>query len=46
MYDGRCPWIWLSAISNSINEERLDIEGGIVPENLFPGTLNNVSLVN
>ena len=36
MFDGRCPWIWLSPTPNISNEDRLKIEGGIVLDNLFP----------
>ena len=35
MSDGRCPWIWFSPTSNTFNEDKLKIEGGIVPDNLF-----------
>jgi hypothetical protein len=46
MSDGRRPWIWLSPTSNISNEDRLKIEGGIVPDNLFPPTRKYESLVN
>ena len=46
MFDGRRPWIWLPPMSNCVNEERLKIEGGIVPDNLFALTPKNGSLVN
>ena len=45
MSNGRCPWIWLFPTSNCIIEERLKIEGGIVPDNLFELTLKILSLV-
>lgn len=35
---GRLPWKWLSPTSKAVNEERLNMEGGMVPENLL---LNN-----
>ena len=35
IFDGRHPWIWLIPTSKAINEDRLRIEGGIVPNNLF-----------
>ena len=28
--NGRCPWIWLFPTLNTINEDKLKIEGGIV----------------
>ena len=46
MSDGRCPWIWLSPTTNTFNEDKLKIEGGIVPDNLFTPTEKNVSFVN
>ena len=46
MFDGRCPWIWLTPTSNVFNEDKLKIEGGILPDNLFEPTPKNVSFVN
>ena len=46
MSDGRCPWIWLSPTSNTFNEDKLKIKGGILPDNLFEPTPKNVSFVN
>ena len=46
MSDGRRPWIWLVVTSNIFNKDRLSIEGGIVPDNLFKPTKKYESLVN
>ena len=46
IFDGRHPWIWLIPTSKAINEDRLRIEGGIVPNNLFEAVRKNLSLVN
>ena len=46
MSDGRRPWIWLPPTPNVSNEDRLKIEGGIVPDNLFSSTRKFKSLVN
>ena len=46
MSDGRRPWIWLTPTSKFVNEDRLKIEGGIVPDNLFPPISKYKSLVN
>ena len=46
MSDGRRPWIWLTPTSNFSNTDRLKIEGGIVPDNLFTPTRKRKSLVN
>ena len=46
MFDGRRPWIWLVPTSNPSNKDRLKIEGGIVPDNLFEPTRKYESLVN
>ena len=46
IFDGRHPWIWLIPTSKAINEDKLRIEGGIVPNNLFEAVRKNLSLVN
>ena len=46
MSNGRCPWIWLNPMSNPRNQDKLKIEGGILPDNLFTPTPKNVSFVN
>ena len=46
MSKGRCPWIWLIAIAKVVNEDKLNIEEGIVPLNLLLPTPKNVSFVN
>ena len=43
---GRCPWIWLDPTSNACSEDKLKIEGGILPDNLFKPTPKNVSFIN
>ena len=46
MSNGRCPWIWLRPTSKFCKEDKLKIEGGIVPDNLFETTEKSVSFVN
>ena len=44
--NGRCPWIWLLTTSSYFNEDKVKIEGGIVPDSLFETTEKIVSFVN
>ena len=46
MFDGRCPWIWLTPTLYVFNEDKLKIKGGILPDKLFEPTPKNVSFVN
>ena len=46
MFDGRLSCIWLSPIPKIFKEDKLKIEGGIVPDNLFEDEVKDESLVN
>ena len=46
MFDRRLPCIWLSPISKIFKEDKLKIEGGTVPNNLFEDKVKDESLVN
>ena len=46
MFDGRLSCIWLSPLPKIFKEDKLKIEGGIVPDNLFEDEVKDESLVN